>query len=150
MPSEPYYRALVTGASSGIGSAFAHALRARRANLVLVARRAQRLSELSNVLGGPPDVAVVPLDLSSQDAVPSLMSFLQDRKITVDLLVNNAGVGWTGRFAEQPEESIPQIIDLNVRALVALTRALVPGMIERGAGVSSTSSPRPPSSRCPS
>jgi short-subunit dehydrogenase len=132
--TDPDYRALVTGASSGIGSAFAHALHARRAKLVLVARRAQRLSDLSNVLGGPPNVAVLPLDLSVPDAVPSLMTFLHDRGITIDLLVNNAGVGWTGRFAEQPEESIRQIIDLNVGALVALTRALLPGMIERGRG----------------
>jgi len=134
LPSQPDYRALVTGASSGIGKAFSHALHARRAKLVLVARRALRLSQLSSELGGEPNVSILPLDLSVPDAVPSLMTFLRDRKITVDLLVNNAGVGWTGRFAEQPEESIPQIIDLNVRALVALTRALVPGMIERGRG----------------
>jgi short-subunit dehydrogenase len=134
LPANPDYRALVTGASSGIGSAFSHALHARRERLVLVARRAQRLSELSNALGGPPDVAVIPLDLSLPDAVPTLMSALKDRGITVDLLVNNAGVGWTGSFHDQPVESVQQIIDLNVRALVGLTRALVPGMIERGRG----------------
>jgi short-subunit dehydrogenase len=126
--------ALVTGASSGIGAAFVHALRARQAKLVLVARRAQRLSELSSALGGPPDVVVFPLDLAVPDSVPRLMTFLSDRNITVDLLVNNAGVGWTGRFAEQPPETIQAIIDLNVRALTGLTRALVPGMIERGRG----------------
>lgn len=132
--TDPDHRALVTGASSGIGSAFSHALRARGARLVLVARRAQRLSDLSNVLGGPPDVAVLPLDLTSPDAVSVLMTFLHDRSIAVDLLINNAGVGWTGPFIEQPEQSIRQIIDLNVGALVALTRALLPGMIERGRG----------------
>jgi hypothetical protein len=134
LPAAPDDRALVTGASSGIGAAFSHALRARREKLVLVARRAQRLSELSNVLGGPPDVAVIPLDLSLQDAVPTLMSTLKDRGITVDLLVNNAGVGWTGPFADQPVESIQQILDVNVRALVALTRAILPGMVARGRG----------------
>ena len=134
MPSDPDYRALVTGASSGIGSAFARALHARRAKLVLVARRAVRLSELSSQLGGEPDVAFLPLDLSLPDAVPRLMTFLKDRGITVDLLINNAGVGWTGRFAEQTPETIQAIIDLNVRALTGLTRALVPGMIERGRG----------------
>jgi len=92
------------------------------------------LSELSDVLGGPPDVAVIPLDLSRPDAVPVLMTFLHDHGITVDLLVNNAGVGWTGPFQDQPLESIQQILDLNVRALVGLTRALLPGMIERGRG----------------
>jgi short-subunit dehydrogenase len=126
--------ALVTGASSGIGKAFSHALRARGSRLVLVARRAQRLSELSGLLGGEPAVAVFPLDLSLPDAVPRLVAFLRDHAITVDLLVNNAGVGWTGPFAEQPVESIQQILDVNVRALIGLTRALVPGMIERGRG----------------
>jgi uncharacterized protein len=126
--------ALVTGASSGIGTAFAQALRARRSKLVLVARRAQRLSELSNVLGGPPDVAVLPLDLSRPDAVAVLMAFLRDRNIVIDLLVNNAGVGWTGPFTQQPEETVQQILDLNVRALTGLTRALLPGMVERGRG----------------
>jgi len=134
LPAEPDDRALVTGASSGIGAAFSHALRARGSRLVLVARRAQRLSDLSNALGGQPDVVVFPLDLSLPDSVPRLMTFLQDRGITVDLLVNNAGVGWTGPFQDQPVESVQQIIDLDVRALVLLTRALVPGMIERGRG----------------
>jgi short-subunit dehydrogenase len=134
LPPEPDDRALVTGASSGIGAAFAHALRARRSKLVLVARRAQRLSELSHALGGPPAVAVLPLDLTRSDSVSILVAFLRDRGITVDLLVNNAGVGWTGRFAEQPTESIQEILDLNVRALVGLTRAVVPGMVERKRG----------------
>lgn len=136
MASEPDYRALVTGASSGIGAAFSHALRshARRAKLVLVARRAVRLSELSSQLGGEPDVAFLPLDLSLPAAVPRLMAFLQERRLTVDLLVNNAGVGWTGPFQDQPLDSIQQILDVNVRALVGLTRALLPGMIERGRG----------------
>jgi hypothetical protein len=134
LPADPDYRALVTGASSGIGNAFARALHARRAKLVLVARRAVRLSQLSSELGGEPAVAVIPLDLSRPDAVPVLMSALHDRGITVDLLVNNAGVGWTGSFQDQPVESIQQILDLNVRALVALTRALLPGMVERGRG----------------
>jgi short-subunit dehydrogenase len=134
LPAEPDDRALVTGASSGIGAAFAHALRARGSRLVLVARRAQRLSELSNALGGPPDVAVLPLDLTLPDAVPRLVAFLADHAITVDLLINNAGVGWTGPFLDQPEESIHPIIDLNVRALVGLTRAFVPGMVERRRG----------------
>ena len=134
MPADPDSRALVTGASSGIGGAFSHALHARRAKLVLVARRADRLSQLSSEFGGEPGVVTIPLDLSLPDSVPTLMATLRDRGITVDLLVNNAGVGWTGLFQDQPVESVQQIIDLNVRALVGLTRALLPGMIERGRG----------------
>jgi uncharacterized protein len=132
IPSDGW--ALVTGASSGIGRAFAHGLRARNTKLVLVARRAERLSELAGSLGGPSDVAVVPLDLVLPDSVSRLMDFLRGRSITIDLLVNNAGVGWTGPFHEQSTESIDQILDLNIRALTGLTRALVPGMIERGRG----------------
>ena len=132
--ADPDYRALVTGASSGIGAAFAEALHRRRQKLVLVARRADRLSQLSSAFGGEPNVSVLPLDLSRPDSVSVLTAFLRDRNITVDLLVNNAGVGWTGPFADQTEESIQQILDLNVRALVALTRAILPGMIERRRG----------------
>lgn len=79
-------------------------------------------------------MVTIPLDLSLPDSIPTLMSALQDRGITIDLLVNNAGVGWTGPFHDQSIESVQQILDLNVRALVLLTRALLPAMVERGCG----------------
>jgi short-subunit dehydrogenase len=132
--AEPDYRALVTGASSGIGAAFSKALNQRGQKLVLVARRADRLSQLSSELGGEPGVSILPLDLTGPGSVSVLMTFLNERGITIDLLVNNAGVGWTGPFLDQPQESIDQIIDLNARTLVGLTRAFVPGMVERRRG----------------
>ena len=127
-------RALVTGASSGIGAAYARALRARGHRLVLVARRADRLAAIARELGGEPDVLALPLDLTEPDAGERLQGELFRRGIAVEILVNNAGVGHTGRFLEEPPERIQAMIDLNVRAVVDLTRRLVPAMVARGGG----------------
>ncbi|HZM50493.1 MAG TPA: SDR family oxidoreductase [Vicinamibacteria bacterium] len=127
-------RALVTGASSGIGETFARALRARGERLVLVARRADRLARLAAELGGEEDVLAVSLDLARPDAAESLRRQLDDRGIGVRLLVNNAGVGYSGRVYEQAPERLRAMIDLDVRAVVELTRAFLPGMIARGSG----------------
>jgi short-subunit dehydrogenase len=124
----------VTGASSGIGESFARALRARGERLVLVARRADRLARLAAELGGEEAVLPVTLDLARPDAVSSLQRTLEARAIGVSLLVNNAGVGYSGRVHEQEPERLRAMIDLNVRAVVELTRAFVPAMIERGGG----------------
>jgi hypothetical protein len=127
-------RALVTGASSGIGLAFARALARRGHPLVVVARRADRLNALAAELGGPDKVAVVAVDLSRPDGPGRLEAELGRRGLAVDLLVNNAGAGLTGRFQDQPLDRVLAMIDLNARAVVELTRRLLPGMIERGRG----------------
>jgi short-subunit dehydrogenase len=127
-------RALVTGASSGIGAAYARALRARGERLILVARRAQRLEELARELGGEEWAAVFPLDISTPDAARRLVGETESRGFGVDLLVNNAGLGQTAPFLKQGEQVMQATIDVNVRALVALTRAFLPAMIERGRG----------------
>jgi short-subunit dehydrogenase len=127
-------RALVTGASSGIGEAFARALAARGERLVLVARRADRLARLAAELGGETRALPVPLDLTRPDAADALASVLDARGIGVSLLVNNAGVGQAGRVLDQPPEEIRAMLDLDVRALVELTRRLVPPMVARGRG----------------
>jgi short-subunit dehydrogenase len=127
-------RALVTGASSGIGAAFARALRRRGFSLVLVARRADRLAALSSELGGDPAAIAMPLDLTAPDAGERLERALAERGLAVDLLVNNAGLGHTGRFLEQPPEKLAAMLDLNVRALLDLTRRFVPPMAARGSG----------------
>jgi short-subunit dehydrogenase len=124
----------VTGASSGIGEAFARALAARGRKLVLVARRGDQLTTLAEALGGPSHVLAVPLDLARPDADEILAARLRDEGIAVDLLVNNAGVGHTGHFREQPPDRLLGMIDLNVRALVALTRRFLPPMVERRSG----------------
>jgi uncharacterized protein len=125
--------ALVTGASSGIGEAFARALARRGMRLVLVARRAERLATLARDLGGE---ACLPfaLDLTRAGSVTGLQQFLSDQRVSVELLVSNAGVGWTGPFAAQPPESLGAILDLNLRIPAELARALVPAMVARGHG----------------
>ncbi|PYQ03205.1 MAG: hypothetical protein DMF83_21780 [Acidobacteria bacterium] len=127
-------RALVTGASSGIGEAFARALARRGARLILVARRADRLSALARELGGSDQADFVALDLARPDAGAALEVELGRRGVEVDLLVNNAGVGLTGRFDELPRERLLAMVDLNARAVVELTRRFLPGMIERKRG----------------
>ena len=127
-------RALVTGASSGIGEAFARALARRGARLVLVARRADRLAALARELGGSDKADFVALDLARPDAGAALEAELARRGLEVDLLVNNAGVGLTGRFHELPLDRLLGIVDVNARAVVELTRRFLPGMIERKRG----------------
>lgn len=127
-------RALVTGASSGIGEAFARALARRGRPLLLVARRADRLARLAEELGGPGRADVIALDLSRPDAGATLEAEVARRGLALDLLVNNAGAGLTGRFWELPLERQLAMVDLNSRAVVELTRRFVPGMIERRDG----------------
>jgi hypothetical protein len=140
-------RALVTGASSGIGEAFARSLARRGRPLLLVARRAERLARLADELGGPGRADVISLDLSRPDAGATLEAEVGRRGLELDLLVNNAGAGLTGRFWELPLERQLAMVDLNARAVVELTRRFLPGMIERKGGgvinVASTSAFQP-------
>ena len=127
-------RALVTGASSGIGTAFARALRARGEKLVLVARRRDRLERLAADLGGGAHAAVMAQDLAAPGAAERLLGEVRARGFAVDLLVNNAGLGHTSRFHTQPHEVVRAMVDLNVRALTELTRAFLPDMVARRRG----------------
>jgi short-subunit dehydrogenase len=127
-------RVLVTGASSGIGAAFARAFRARGERVVLVARRADRLNALASELGGEPHALPWPADLAGEGAAEALRSGLAARGIAVDTLVNCAGLGHTAPFEAQPPETIRAMLDVNVRAVVELTRAFLPGMRARGRG----------------
>ena len=127
-------RALVTGASSGFGAEFARALRKRGYLLALVARREDRLLALQKELGGGEAATVVACDLAAPGGPQGLLRELHERGLEVDLLVNNAGVGLTTPFLEQSNERILGMIDLNVRAVVELTRGLLPPMIARGRG----------------
>jgi short-subunit dehydrogenase len=99
-----------------------------------VARRADRLEKLVQELGGAESALAVPLDLTAADAGERLQGELERRGIEIDLLVNNAGVGHTGAFLQEPVQRIDAMIDLNVRAVVDLTRRFAPPMIARGGG----------------
>ena len=127
-------RALVTGASSGIGEAFARALFAQGRSLVLVARREDRLARLVLELGGSVRTLALPLDLAQDGAAARLLAELERRGIEIDLLVNNAGIGTTGPFAEEPPETTAALLALNVRAATELTRAFLPAMLRRRRG----------------
>ena len=129
----PAYRsALVTGASSGIGAQIARALADRGCALTLVARRADRLRELAAELSPKVAVDVLPADLAVDEGVESVVQRLASQP--VELLVNNAGVGTGGAFHTLPIEAELREIRLNVLALVRLTRAALPAMVEAGRG----------------
>jgi short-subunit dehydrogenase len=123
--------ALVTGASAGLGVEFARHLAKRGHRLVLAARRKERLDELAKELGNARAVAI---DLSKKDSAAKLLADIEANGETVDLLVNNAGFGLIGRFAELDANRLRQMIDLNVGALTDLCRGVTPGMIERKSG----------------
>ena len=123
--------ALVTGASAGLGVEFARQLSKRGHRLVLVARRKERLEKLAKELGNARAVAI---DLSKANAAAKLIVDLEEKGEVVDLLVNNAGFGLIGRFAELDAKRLRQMIDLNVGVLTDLCRAVAPGMIERKSG----------------
>jgi len=123
--------ALVTGASAGLGVEFARQLAKRGHSLVLVARRKERLEELAKELGNARAVA---FDLSKKDAAAKLLADIEANGEVVDLLVNNAGFGLIGRFAELDAKRERQMIDLNVATLTDLCRAVAPQMIERKSG----------------
>jgi short-subunit dehydrogenase len=123
--------ALITGASAGLGTDFARQLAARGYRLVLAARRKDRLDQLVAELG---NARAVEADLSEAGAADRLMGDLAAHGEHVDLLVNNAGFGLTGRFAELDGKRQRQMIDLNCGALVELAHAVLPGMIERKSG----------------
>jgi short-subunit dehydrogenase len=123
--------ALITGASAGLGVEFARQLSKRGHRLVLAARRKDRLDGLATELGNARTVAI---DLSTKHAAGKLMADLEVNGEVVDLLVNNAGFGLIGRFAELDAMRERQMIDLNVGALTDLCRAVAPGMIERKSG----------------
>lgn len=130
----PRRSALVTGASSGIGAAFGEALAREQYDLVLVARRAERLEELAKRLreARSVDVEVLAADLTDAGGIGRVVARIEER--VPDLLVNNAGCGTFGSFADlDPQRELDEI-ELNVLALVRLTRAALPGMIRRGHG----------------
>jgi serine 3-dehydrogenase len=127
---------LITGASAGIGAACARAFAAEGARLVLAARRAERLQELADKLrGGGTDVLALELDVRDAAAVSQVIGGLPGEWSGIDVLVNNAGLGrgldklWQGQPADWDE-----MVDTNVKGLLYVTGAVVPGMVKRGHG----------------
>jgi len=137
--------ALITGASAGIGREFARQLGGRAATLVLVARRQARLEELRTELierHSQLRVEIRPTDLSKHESIDELLAWAATQKPTIDLLINNAGLGDLGAFATGDPERIDQMMLVNMVALTRLTRGLLPAMIaqKRGAILNVSSS----------
>lgn len=128
--------ALVTGASSGLGLEYAKLLAADGHGLVLVARREEKLRELAAELTAQHGVSatVIAADLADGAAPARLVARLRDEGIVVSQLINNAGFGATGGFVDLPAERQLAMIQVNVMALVHLTRLLLPDMVARGFG----------------
>ena len=123
-------KALVTGASSGIGREIAKVLAERGYDLILTARRADRLRELADVL--PVKVEVIPADLTDRSQVKALWELVRDQDI--DVLVNNAGRGLFGPFDETDLNTELEMLEVNIVALHTLTKLFLPKMKARGRG----------------
>ena len=128
--------ALITGASGGIGKELALIHAEKGGNLIVVARREDKLNELKSEIESQYKVKVdlIALDLSVPGAAKSLFDSVNDKGLQVDFLINNAGFGLRGMFHELPWERQLQMMQLNMIALSELCYLFLPGMIERNSG----------------
>jgi short-subunit dehydrogenase len=127
---------LITGASSGIGEVFARKLAARGRNVLLVARSEDKLITLCNELGRSHSIRAqyVALDLSEPESPARLFEEVEKRSLSVDMLINNAGFGSMGEFAQLDLARELNMIDLNIKSLVELTHLFLQPMLERKQG----------------
>lgn len=128
--------ALVTGASSGIGWALAEQLAAHGANLVLTARRADRLAKLANDVTARHKVEtqIFAADLSRPGTTDEILRFTQQQRLPIEILINNAGFGAYGEFHKIEAQRFLDMVQVNVASVVHLTHLLLPQMIERRSG----------------
>lgn len=127
---------LLTGASSGIGKELAKLFAADGYDLVVAARRKEKLAELKQELEDAHGVRVFVMekDLSVPGAGTELYNQIEKEGLEIDILVNNAGFGGQGKFIERDWEADLAMINVNVTSLAELTRRVLPGMVERGSG----------------
>lgn len=128
--------ALVTGSSSGIGFDLAYLLAEEGAKVILTGSNSKKISEANEELEKkfPGKVNSVAKDLSKKSSPLELFEEIQKLSLTIDVLVNNAGVGIYGKFHETPLEKTREMIDVNVLSLVELTRLFLPEMVKRKSG----------------
>ena len=124
---------LITGASSGIGREFSKLFAEKGYRLVITARREKNLAELKKMYPEN-NVEVIPCDLGSEAGAEYLYNEVKKRSIKVDILINNAGFGLFGEFYETDIEKEKKMIDLNVKALVELSKYFLQEMLERDSG----------------
>ncbi len=123
---------LITGASAGLGAEFARQCAKRGEPLALAARRRDRMEALAREIGG--EVHIFEADLSKAGAAASLIAELEAEGLSVGTLINNAGFGLGGPFADRPLARQSEMIELNIRALTELCHLVLPAMRERGQG----------------
>lgn len=128
--------ALVTGASAGIGVALAEELASGRTNLVLTARRRERLEDLARKLEAAHKIQtkIVVADLAQADAPEKIFAFTKEQGIEIELLVNNAGFGAYGEFTSVELSKLTDMVQVNCAAVVHLTRLYAPEMVSRSHG----------------
>ena len=133
-----WHRALVTGASSGIGEAAARLLAANGTNLVIVARNRERLESLATELGPGSgvevEVEVLVADLADRAQLAAVAERLHSPDSPIDLLINNAGFGFVGEFVGLDPEAEQSVVDVNVVAMQRLAHAAGSAMSQRGRG----------------
>lgn len=136
MTKFPYNTALITGASSGIGKAFAYELAKKGLNLVLTARSEDKLSEIVTDLKSKYkiDVLYLTADLSNPNSSQRIYDELTQKKIRIDLLINNAGFGKWNNFLDEDIQTYEQMIQLNVSSLVKLCQLFIPNMLKNKNG----------------
>ncbi|MEX0941139.1 MAG: SDR family oxidoreductase [Pseudomonadales bacterium] len=126
--------ALVTGASAGIGAALARQFASQGFDLILTARRQDKLTELANELATTVTVSTIACDLSLAEGPAQLIAKVAELDRPIDILINNAGVAYSGAFESLTPDEVKNLVALNLNALVTLTHHYLPAMIERGSG----------------
>lgn len=124
----------ITGASSGIGEALSYALNKRGADLILSSRREEALREVRSQCVDPDSVDIIPLDLTETDTLPELADRALSRHGHIDYLFNNGGISQRSLATETDMEVIRKVMEVNFFGTVALTKAVLPSMIERERG----------------
>ncbi len=132
----PNHTALITGASAGIGHELAKVFAANGHNLILVARRKQKLVSLARNLSSKHAIEATPIamDLAADGAAEALFAEVAERELNVESLVNNAGVAFSGRYRKMKPAQISTLLHLNIVNLAEMTRLFLPPMVAAGDG----------------
>ncbi len=126
---------IVTGSSSGIGAATAREFARHGAQVILAARRVEELAiQVQTIIGEGHHAIAIPTDITDAVQITKLVEQTFEQFGHIDVLVNNAGIGRLRLFHKEPEEYINQVIDVNLRGAMLMTRAVLPGMLERHHG----------------
>jgi short-subunit dehydrogenase len=127
--------ALITGASSGIGAETARLLAQKGLKVILVARRMEKLEQLADeIIQSGGTARIIQTDLSRDEDIQGLLLQIHQGGIQPDVLINNAGFGWYGYFADMPEQTAMEMLQVNVNAVVRLTREIIPHLQTKGSG----------------